>query len=96
MTKKGLPPFDLVFCRDDPDGEIVFVYDNETYRCVRDMFPEVEWRKEENGWWVAGIYRRDATKMAAVADRAGLRVAFGEYQNEKLVFSRVEIVTGPH
>jgi len=96
MTKKSLPPFDLVFCRDDPDGEIAFVYDSETYRRVRDMFPEVEWRKEEHGWWVASVYRSHAAEMAGVANSAGLRVAFGEYQNEKLVFTRVETVTGPH
>jgi hypothetical protein len=87
------PPFDLVFCRDDPDGEVAFVFDRETLSRVKDLFPELDWTKHDTGWWVAGVYRDDAFTMAPVADKAGLRAAFGEFRDGALVFSRVETLT---
>jgi len=89
------PPFDLVFCRDDPDGEIAFVFTGEILRRVEKLFPAVEWTKHNDwhGWWVAGVYRSHAANMAQVAHDAGLRVATGEFQNEKLVFTPWESMT---
>jgi hypothetical protein len=41
MTKKkpdAHPQCDIVFCRDDPDGEIVFVFTDDTRRHIEMLF----------------------------------------------------------
>jgi hypothetical protein len=86
------PPFDIAFRRDDPDGEIVFVFTDETRRRIDMLFPEIEWTRKYD-WWVCSLYRDYAGNMAQVAYEAGLRVASGEYQHEVLVFTPWQLMT---
>jgi hypothetical protein len=86
------PPFDLVFCRDDPNGEIIFAFTDDTYELVTDLFPVVQWTTEQHGWHVASVFHSYASEMAPVATKAGLRVGFGEYRDGVLTFRPVEVV----
>src|SRR4051812_31334933 len=92
VTRHNLPPFDLVFCRDDPDQEIVFVLGSDSTKdSVQDLFPDLLLDKHEIGW-VGCVARDGAFRMAPEAALAGFRVAFGELRDGMLKFRRVQIV----
>jgi hypothetical protein len=91
-----LPPFDLLFCRDDPDQEIVFVLGSESVKeSVQRLFPDLLLDKHELGW--VGCVTRDwALLLAFEAAKAGLRVGFGENGDGKLDLRPVKVVEMPH
>jgi hypothetical protein len=89
-TQGNLPPFDLVFCHDDPD-EIIFVFGSESTKdFVQSLFPDLLLDKNEIGW-VGCVTREWARKMAFEATEAGLKAAFGEERDGILNLQAVSI-----
>jgi hypothetical protein len=89
--QKDLPPFDVVFCRDDPDAEIIFVFDDAIHTAIEARFSWVEWTPGRDGWHIACIARDASMEIAVEAMKMGYRVAYAEMPDGVLVFSPCEI-----
>jgi hypothetical protein len=94
QSKLNLPSFDVVMAFSDDDSHwAVVVFTRETYRRVADLWPGIELdRDDEMDWWGAAFHRDHAVYMARIAVKAGLRVGFLNWDEDREVMP-VEMAT---
>jgi hypothetical protein len=68
-AQNKLAPFDVVFCRQEPDAEIVFVFNSKARDTIGGWFPDIEWQRLDD-WHLACVERKFSIEMATAATNA--------------------------